>query len=213
MGAGESVLISPGEMYWADLATGRRPVVVVSREDLNRGNYVVAVLCTTVNFAVRSTLSNCVPLRAGEFGLPQDCVAQCEAITFVDKQDLDIQAGSLALWTMYECARSFTRSATFSTRIASQTNRCRDCLPVSGHTPFRHDRLALGESSFRFFSIFARKQWATCKEGSPRIPLRVAPVVAARPWQSRGSIRVSVAQRRRFLRDALALCQLPAPLG
>lgn len=93
MGAGESVLINPGEIYWGDLATGRRPVVVVSREDLNRGNYVVAVLCTTVNFAVRSSLPNCVPFRAGEFGLPQDCVAQCEAITFVEKQDLDLQAG------------------------------------------------------------------------------------------------------------------------
>ncbi len=85
------------ELYWADLAVGRRPIVVVSREDLNRGNYVVAVLCTTANFAVRSMLPNCVPFHAGEFGLPQDCVAQCEAITFVDKQDLDAQAGFIGI--------------------------------------------------------------------------------------------------------------------
>jgi len=85
--------MEPGELYWADLPVGRRPIVIVSREDLNRGNYVVAVLCTTANFALRSTLPNCVPLHPGEFGLSQDCVAQCEAITFVDKQDLDTVAG------------------------------------------------------------------------------------------------------------------------
>jgi mRNA-degrading endonuclease toxin of MazEF toxin-antitoxin module len=87
--------MSPGEIYWADLAVGRRPIIVVSREDLNRGNYVVAVLCTTAQFAVRSTLPNCVPFQAGEFGFPQDCVAQCEAITFVDKQDIDSASGTL----------------------------------------------------------------------------------------------------------------------
>jgi mRNA-degrading endonuclease toxin of MazEF toxin-antitoxin module len=76
---------------------GRRPIIVVSREDLNRGNYVVAVLCTTVNFPVRSRLPNCVPFQTGEFGLPQDCVAQCEAITFVDKQDIDSIAGPLGM--------------------------------------------------------------------------------------------------------------------
>jgi mRNA-degrading endonuclease toxin of MazEF toxin-antitoxin module len=89
--------MNPGEIYWADLATGRRPVIVVSREELNRGNYVVAVLCTTANLAARSALPNCVPFQAGEFGLPQDCVAQCEAITFVDKQDIDTAAGTLGV--------------------------------------------------------------------------------------------------------------------
>src|SRR5262249_59176056 len=92
-----SFLMSPGEIYWADLAVGRRPIIVVSREDLNRGNYVVAVLCTTAHFAIRSTLPNCVPFRAGEFGLPQDCVAQGQAITFVDKHDIDTAAGVLGV--------------------------------------------------------------------------------------------------------------------
>ena len=30
--AGESLLMTPGEIYWADQATGRRPVVIVSPE-------------------------------------------------------------------------------------------------------------------------------------------------------------------------------------
>jgi hypothetical protein len=30
--------MKPGEVYWVDLATGRRPGIVVSRESLNQGN-------------------------------------------------------------------------------------------------------------------------------------------------------------------------------
>jgi mRNA-degrading endonuclease toxin of MazEF toxin-antitoxin module len=81
--------MKPGEIYSADLPVGQRSIIIVSREDLNQGNHVVAVLCTTAHFAIRSTLPNCVPFRAGEFGFTQDCVAQCQAITFVDKQDID----------------------------------------------------------------------------------------------------------------------------
>ena len=66
--------MKPGEIYWVDLATGRRPGIIVSREALNQGNYVVTVLCTTRRFAVRSRLPNCVPFQAGEFGIPSDCV-------------------------------------------------------------------------------------------------------------------------------------------
>lgn len=87
--------MEPGTIYWADLGTGRRPVVLVSREELNRGHYVVAVLCTTSQLQTRAALPNCVPFQAGEFGLPQDCVAQCEAVTFLDKQDLDLSAGPI----------------------------------------------------------------------------------------------------------------------
>jgi len=72
--------MKPGEIYWVDLATGRRPGIVVSRESLNQGNYVVMVLCTTRRFAIRSKRPNCVQFQAGEFGMPGDCVAQCEAI-------------------------------------------------------------------------------------------------------------------------------------
>jgi mRNA-degrading endonuclease toxin of MazEF toxin-antitoxin module len=87
--------MKPGEIYWANLAGGPRPIIVVSRPDLNRGNYVVAVLCTTAHFGTRSSLPNCVPFRAGEFGLPLDCVAQCEAISFVDQADIDTATGPI----------------------------------------------------------------------------------------------------------------------
>jgi len=39
-------MIRPGEIYLASTDSGIRPVVVVSREELNRGNWIVAVLVT-----------------------------------------------------------------------------------------------------------------------------------------------------------------------
>jgi mRNA-degrading endonuclease toxin of MazEF toxin-antitoxin module len=88
-------LKKPGEIYWVDLATGRRPGIVVSRENLNQGNYVVLVLCTTKRLAVRSGLPNCVPFRAGEFGMPNDCAAQCESIYALEKREIDIASGPI----------------------------------------------------------------------------------------------------------------------
>lgn len=75
-------MIEPSEIYMADL--GQRnphPVVVVSREEFNRGVYAVAVVITSAKFSARSRLPNCVPLRAGQFGLIKDCVAQAETIS------------------------------------------------------------------------------------------------------------------------------------
>jgi mRNA-degrading endonuclease toxin of MazEF toxin-antitoxin module len=88
--------MKPGEIYWVDLATGRRPGIVVSRESLSQGTYVVTtVLFTTKRFAVRSKLPNCVPFQTGEFGMPSDCVAQCEAIYALEKGEIDIGSGMI----------------------------------------------------------------------------------------------------------------------
>jgi len=90
-------MIQPGEIYLADTEAGRRPAVIVSREELNRGRWVVAALITSARFAVRSTLPHCVPFRAGEFGLTKDCVAQAETITYLAVSDLDLDAGVLGV--------------------------------------------------------------------------------------------------------------------
>ena len=82
--------MNPGEIYMADLGEATpHPIIVVSREELNRGDRVVAVLCTSQKFSVRSKLPHCVPFRAGEFGFDRDCVAQCENILLLDKNNLD----------------------------------------------------------------------------------------------------------------------------
>jgi mRNA-degrading endonuclease toxin of MazEF toxin-antitoxin module len=86
-------MIRPGEIYLASTDAGIRPVVVVSREELNRGNWLVAVLVTSTRFSLRSSLPHCVPFRAGEFGLDKDCVAQAETISYIAVVDLDMDQG------------------------------------------------------------------------------------------------------------------------
>jgi len=87
-------MIQPGEIYMAGFGpAGPHPVIVVSREELNRGHYVLAVVCTSARFATRSKLANCVPFQAGEFGFTVDCVAQCENLLSIDKAQIDLAAG------------------------------------------------------------------------------------------------------------------------
>jgi mRNA-degrading endonuclease toxin of MazEF toxin-antitoxin module len=91
-------MIRPGEVYIADFPdVGPHPVIVVSRESLNRGSYALVVVCTSARFALRSTLPNCVPFHAGQFGFARDCVAQCEDILSIEKSQLDLAAGSIGM--------------------------------------------------------------------------------------------------------------------
>jgi mRNA-degrading endonuclease toxin of MazEF toxin-antitoxin module len=90
-------MILPGEIYMADMPRGQQHrVVIVSREELKRGKYVIAALITSQKYAVRSTLANCVPLKAGQFGLPQDCVVQGESAGPIRIARLNLAAGPLA---------------------------------------------------------------------------------------------------------------------
>ena len=87
-------MIRPGEIYMADFGpAGPHPVIVTSREALNRGRYALVVPCTSSRFPVRSTLANCVAFRAGEFGFTVDCVAQCENMLSIDQAQLDMAGG------------------------------------------------------------------------------------------------------------------------
>ncbi len=86
--------MQPGEVYMADFAeAGPHPVIILSRESLNRGRYILVVVCTSARFALRSGLPNCVPFRAGEFGFTVDCVAQCENVLSIDTAQLDLADG------------------------------------------------------------------------------------------------------------------------
>lgn len=88
--------LRPGEIYWANLVDGgRRPIVVVSREELNRGHSVVGVGVTSSKLELRRQLRNCLPLRAGQFGLTKDCVAQAESISVFDLAHVDLDSGPL----------------------------------------------------------------------------------------------------------------------
>lgn len=90
-------MIQPGEIYMADIPPGQSyRVVIVSREQLNRGKYVVAALITSQKFVIRSKLANGVPLKAGQFGLSQDSVVQGESAGPVRVARIDLAAGPLA---------------------------------------------------------------------------------------------------------------------
>lgn len=89
-------MIEPGEIYMANFGpAGPHPVIVISREELNRGHYVLAVVCTSARHAMRSKLANCVPFQTGDFGFIVDCVAQCENMLSIDKGQLDLTMGPM----------------------------------------------------------------------------------------------------------------------
>ena len=83
---------------------GRRPAIIVSREELNRGNWVVAVMVTSTHFATRSRLPHCVAFAAGEYGLTKHCVAQAETITYLAVSDLDLDSGAIGVLDEVGCA-------------------------------------------------------------------------------------------------------------
>jgi mRNA-degrading endonuclease toxin of MazEF toxin-antitoxin module len=52
-------MIRPGEIYMADFGpAGPPPVIVMSREELNRGRYALVVVCTSARFALRGISSS-----------------------------------------------------------------------------------------------------------------------------------------------------------
>lgn len=88
---------TPGEIWYGFAgATERKRVIIVSREELNRGGYVGMVPITLKKYGLRKNLRNCVPLAAGRFGLTENSVAQAENLTLVEYSDLDCEAGPIA---------------------------------------------------------------------------------------------------------------------
>ena len=110
----------PGEVYWA-FVDKRRPVVVVSREELNRGDYVVVVPVTTAQLAARRSLPNCVVIEASP-GRLKECVAQAEMLSTLLRSDLvDIEQGAI-LTLGDEKIRELVRAVGYVMRA--------DCEPV-----------------------------------------------------------------------------------
>ena len=91
-------MILPGGIYCADLGEAApHPVLVVSREELNRGRTVMVVFITSARYSLRSILPNCVPFSPGEFGMTKSCVAQCENTVALDVADLDLAHGPIGV--------------------------------------------------------------------------------------------------------------------
>lgn len=84
----------PGEIYSAFVnGAERHPVIVVSRENLNKGDYVIVVPVTSSRYELRSNLPNCLPFGAGQFGFSAPCVAQAENLTLLVKGRMELASG------------------------------------------------------------------------------------------------------------------------
>jgi mRNA interferase MazF len=96
------VVISQGEIWWADLPAPvgsgpgfRRPVVVVQGDALNRSRLATAV-CVPLTSNLRwADAPGNVLLAARATGLPRDSVANASQVVALDRSLLDERAGRL----------------------------------------------------------------------------------------------------------------------
>lgn len=87
-----------GEVWWADLPppTGRRPVVLLSRDEA----YAVRALVTVAPVTTRMRSIPAEVQLGPEDGLPRDCVANMDTIITIAKDSLRTPIASLRLEKM-----------------------------------------------------------------------------------------------------------------
>jgi mRNA interferase MazF len=98
------VVISQGEIWWADLSAPagsgpgfRRPVVVVQGDGLNRSR-IATVICVPLTSNLKWALApGNVRLGARVTGLPKESVANVSQILTIDKEFLKARVGKLPL--------------------------------------------------------------------------------------------------------------------
>lgn len=96
------MVISQGEVWWADLAEPsgsepgfRRPVVVVQSDSFNRSR-IATVVCVALTSNTRwAEAPGNVLLSAKATGLPKDSVANVSQLVTLDKASLTDRAGGL----------------------------------------------------------------------------------------------------------------------
>jgi mRNA-degrading endonuclease toxin of MazEF toxin-antitoxin module len=75
-----------GEVWEIDFAEEmRRPGIIVTRDELNRGRLLLVVPCTAAQVETRARFANHVVLNAGVGGLTQPSVAQVHLLQPVDR--------------------------------------------------------------------------------------------------------------------------------
>lgn len=79
-------MLERGQIWNVSFEGDERRWVIVSQEEFNRGNYVMAAPITSAKFEQRSRLPNCVPLSSRIPGITRDCVIQGEGTTLVEKE-------------------------------------------------------------------------------------------------------------------------------
>jgi len=82
-----------GEMWWTHFPTdppdkGRRPVIVVSRDERNAHPRANTVLVIPLSTSIQKCGPTHLLLRTGETGLREECVAKAEDICTLRRADL-----------------------------------------------------------------------------------------------------------------------------
>lgn len=95
--ASRALVMERGQIYLLkpDSQGKQRPVVIVSRDDLNRSHSVVAMPCYSQQLEKRSRLKYCVLLCAGDGNLGKDCVVKADEISYLEKTELDLARGAV----------------------------------------------------------------------------------------------------------------------
>ena len=96
------MVISRGEIWWADLARPigsgpgfRRPVLVVQSDRLNRSR-LATVICAVLTSNLRLAVSRGnVVLPAAATGLPLDSVVNVSQVLTLDRDQLDERVGQI----------------------------------------------------------------------------------------------------------------------
>ena len=73
----------------------QRPIVIVSRDDLNKGDYVTAVPFYSQQLEKRKGHRSAVFFEAGAYGLDRDCVAKCDEVSQIEKAELPLRRGPI----------------------------------------------------------------------------------------------------------------------
>lgn len=91
-----------GDVYWAVLdptegseQAGTRPVIIVSRDALNRNSPIVVVVPLTDRKNKGTLYPSHAEIKCGEGGVAMDSVALCEQVRSVSKGRLKNQIGHL----------------------------------------------------------------------------------------------------------------------
>jgi mRNA-degrading endonuclease toxin of MazEF toxin-antitoxin module len=98
------------DLYWIPLEVEEdgdkeRPVVVVSRDELNRGDRILAVPFYSQQLEKRAKRKWCALFRVGEGGLKKDCIAKGDEIQLIDPAEILWIRGKLGRFNAEQMAR------------------------------------------------------------------------------------------------------------
>lgn len=110
------MVISRGEIYWADLGppsgsrpAKRRPLLVVQSDPYNASRLATVLAAVVTSNTALATMPGNVFLPATTTGLPRDSIVNITALVTLDKTDLTDRVGEVPPSLMHEVDRGLRR--------------------------------------------------------------------------------------------------------